>query len=355
MAKDSSDKELKEEYTQIYVRYFIYISIAFCIFFISPALFNKSFENFISLKEVFLIGLLSNSIYYIVLKFFSSFLSGFRIYIQSFIDVFIISVAIIISGAYSAYFPAVLLWYIVGYSSRYDINVSVFVTINTFIAWVCIIYYSDYWAYHLDIAMGWLLAFIILPLYFLKVLYKLNKKYHTLFQDFNDTQEEAKYDFLTGLINRSYFEKMLDTFIDRSLESDNSFTLMFIDLDGFKKVNDLLGHDIGDEILIEVANRLKVVEKKGDITARLGGDEFTLIIPHIKKEIIKKRAEDIVAILSQPYSNNIQYLSASIGIAMFPKDTSTKTLLKKYADIAMYKAKKEGKNRFVFFYDIQKI
>lgn len=348
----TQENRLKEELSQIYIRYFIMAITGVSIVLLSPALFNNSVFRYISLKDIFIVALILNSIYFITIKFFPDFLKVSRIYIELFMDVSLTSLALVCVGSFSVYFPALLLWYVVGYSSRYDQKIAVFAIINTLLAWTLVIYFSDFWAYHLDIAIGWFFAFLILPIYFLKVLDKLNNQYYSLYQDYNETQEGAKYDFLTNLINRSHFEKELDTFISKSIYNNKGFALMFIDLDGFKKVNDILGHDIGDEILIEVANRLKIVANSNDIIARLGGDEFTLITPTDNKEQLIKKAGNITMILSKPYSNDIKHLSASIGIAAFPQDAHLKTLLKKHADMAMYKAKQSGKNRFVFYSDI---
>ena len=200
-------------------------------------MFNRQIFEYLSLKDLFIAELLSNSIYLIIIKFFPDFLKTVRIYIESFIDILLTALSLICIGSYSVCFPVLLLWYVVGYSSRYNLKIAIFVITNTLIAWMLVIYFSDFWAYHLDIATGWFFAFLILPVYFLKILYKLNNQYRSLYQDYSKTQEDAKYDFLTNLLNRSHFEKELDTFISNTVHKNTGFTLMFIDLDGFKKVN----------------------------------------------------------------------------------------------------------------------
>ncbi len=351
----TEDNRLKEELKQVYIRYLIMVVTVSVLYLLAPHLFKKYILNSITLTDLFILGFISNTIYLIIIKFSPTFLEVTRIYIESFIDVFLTAMALVGIGSLAVYFPVLLLWYIVGYSSRYGVKISLFVIFNTIVAWCLVVYFSDFWRIHIDIAIGWLIAFLVIPLYFLKILYKLNKQYHSLYEDLNETQESTKYDFLTGLINRSHFEKELDTFIAKSIYENKGFALVFVDLDGFKKVNDVLGHDIGDEILIEVANRLKIVTSNTDVVARLGGDEFTVIVPTQNKEQLIKKAKNITMILSKPYSNNINHLSASIGISRFPNDAHLKTLLKKYADIAMYYAKKNGKNRFVFYDDIREI
>ena len=346
---------LKEELQQIYVRYFIIFISMSAIYFYAPHLFKRHLIGSVNLLELFLISFASNTLYFIIVKFLPTFLEVIRIYLESFLDVFLTAAALLNIGSISVYFPVLFLWYIVGYGSRYGKKVLIFVMLISIIAWCLLIYFSDFWRMHIDIAIGWFIAFLAIPLYFSKVLHKLNKQYYSLYENLNETQKSTKYDFLTKLVNRSHFEKELDVFITNSANGLRGFTLMFIDLDGFKKVNDILGHDIGDEILIEVSNRLKIVASKGDVVARLGGDEFTMILPTTNKEQLIKKAKNINMILSKPYSNNINNLSASIGISKFPNDAHLKTLLKKYADIAMYHAKKSGKNRFVFYEDIREI
>jgi len=128
--------------------------------------------------------------------------------------------------------------------------------------------------------------------------------------------------------------------------------LMFIDLDHFKEINDSLGHDIGDEILIAVTQRLTGVIRKEDTLARLGGDEFTIIIEELTQgQDASLLAKKVIEVLAQPFTidDNILYVSSSIGISIFPDDGITATNLLKYADAAMYKAKDEGRNNFQYY------
>ncbi len=127
---------------------------------------------------------------------------------------------------------------------------------------------------------------------------------------------------------------------------------MFLDLDRFKKINDRLGHDVGDLLLIEVAKRLRGCLRSKDIVARQGGDEFTILLPEMYSE--KSAifiAEQILTILNKPFFIQGEELSItpSIGIAMYPDYGTDVNELMKNADMAMYRAKGNGKNRFVFF------
>lgn len=181
----------------------------------------------------------------------------------------------------------------------------------------------------------------------------------SLFSDITEKKQaeqiiwkQANYDTLTGLPNRRMLLDHLSTELLKSERQQKHFAFMFLDLDYFKEVNDTLGHDLGDQLLIETAKRLKSCVRNSDIVARLGGDEFTLVLSSIDDYLgIERVAENILSRLSEPYSlgNETAYISASIGITMFPDDTNTIEGLLKNADQAMYAAKGKGRNRFQYF------
>lgn len=162
-------------------------------------------------------------------------------------------------------------------------------------------------------------------------------------------RELAEYDALTKLPNRSLFQDRLHQAVVLALRNKQSGTLMFIDLDKFKEVNDSLGHDYGDQLLIQTAERLSTCVRKSDTVARLGGDEFTVVLQNTTEEnssVIV--AEKILEQLSAPFrlgEHEVQ-IGGSIGITTFPDNaTDTQSLLKQ-ADAAMYEAKKAGRNTY---------
>ncbi|WP_413204125.1 diguanylate cyclase domain-containing protein [Rhodospirillum sp. A1_3_36] len=162
---------------------------------------------------------------------------------------------------------------------------------------------------------------------------------------------QATTDSLTGLPNRPLFLKLLASGIERNRRYGRQLSLLFVDLDGFKDVNDNQGHDVGDLVLKEVALRLRRAVRVSDEVARLGGDEFTVVLsevnqPHDAEAVAIK----VVDALSQPYEMECGtlLLSASVGVATCPKDGMGPEHLLHAADEAMYKAKRAGKNRFVF-------
>ncbi len=162
----------------------------------------------------------------------------------------------------------------------------------------------------------------------------------------------AHYDTLTKLPNRMMFQDSLKKMISKANRNKTKVALMFIDLDNFKMINDTLGHDYGDILLQEVSKRLKSTLRVEDIVSRIGGDEFTVILDDIKDTSYPSVvAQKIIDILSKPVKlkDEIGYIGASIGISIFPDDTTELEQLIKNADLAMYKAKHEGKNVYRYF------
>lgn len=162
---------------------------------------------------------------------------------------------------------------------------------------------------------------------------------------------QANYDALTGLPNRSLFVDRLSQAVRQCRRDNKKFALMFIDLDGFKQVNDTLGHAAGDLLLQQTAGRLQDCMRSSDTVARLAGDEFTIILQGIRgREDAAVVAGKILEGLSQPFDleGRPAQVRGSIGIAVFPDNAPDGTELLKLADEAMYAVKKHGKNNFEF-------
>ncbi len=179
---------------------------------------------------------------------------------------------------------------------------------------------------------------------------------------FNDISEKksdeeklknlAFYDPLTALPNRALFREHLEEITSTAQRSRKQAALMFIDLDGFKDVNDSLGHAAGDSLLKQVAQRLHARARKSDIVARLGGDEFGVLVRDLEHpEQIGSLAEKMLELIRSPVTVGEQEvrIAASIGIAVYPDDAQTVDDLYKNADIAMYQAKNSGRNNYTFF------
>lgn len=159
----------------------------------------------------------------------------------------------------------------------------------------------------------------------------------------------AHYDHLTGLPNRRLFLDQLEHAIKLAKRRHQKTAVLFLDLDGFKQINDTLGHEAGDQLLKEVAIRLKTVLRESDIAARMGGDEFTFILNDIgTHENAAAVAQKIIAMLSEKFNlkGYESQIGGSIGIAVHPDDAADHEELLRKADEAMYVAKKSGKNTY---------
>ncbi|MCW9025997.1 MAG: diguanylate cyclase, partial [Thiovulaceae bacterium] len=162
----------------------------------------------------------------------------------------------------------------------------------------------------------------------------------------------AHYDTLTQIPNRVLFKNRIEQAIIKAERNKDKFALFYIDLDEFKYINDSFGHDVGDEILKIVVNRITSVLRKEDTFARLGGDEFTIILEELNDiNSATLIADKIIDIIKEPIKidENIFKVSTSIGISLYPKDSTNKSNLIKYSDIAMYKAKSAGKDNYQFY------
>ena len=164
-------------------------------------------------------------------------------------------------------------------------------------------------------------------------------------------EQMARLDELTGLANRfEYTTQIAETFakLERTGEG---FALLYLDLDGFKQVNDSLGHDIGDHVLMETASRLRSAIRSNDMLARFGGDEFLLILPSADHLVVTAIAQRMIDVMARAFDveGKTVYVTASIGIAMAPLDGANPADLLRHADTALYKAKSAGRNKLTFF------
>jgi diguanylate cyclase (GGDEF)-like protein len=162
----------------------------------------------------------------------------------------------------------------------------------------------------------------------------------------------AYHDGLTALPNRSLFNKLLSQAISQARRHQRRLAVAFIDLDRFKQINDTLGHEAGDELLKEVATRLKACLRDSDTVARLGGDEFVVLLTELGDEKYAATvAQKIITTIAKPFVLLSQEfrVTASIGISTYPIDGPDEQTLTKNADIAMYQAKEEGKNNYKFY------
>ncbi|EWH08474.1 putative GGDEF domain-containing protein [Catenovulum agarivorans DS-2] len=165
------------------------------------------------------------------------------------------------------------------------------------------------------------------------------------------TEFEADHDTLTHLKNRRSTRRIIEKILDTS-ELTPEFALLLVDLDGFKAVNDTYGHDAGDTVLIEVANRYRKLTRKSDIVCRWGGDEFLIVLTNVNQtevEIIAEKLVQATAVPIQLDDDTTAQIGSSIGAALYPKSGKDFDKLFDHADHAMYQVKKQGKNAFAIY------
>ena len=181
-------------------------------------------------------------------------------------------------------------------------------------------------------------------------------QYAAIFSDISDRKNDeeqikrlAYFDALTGIPNRRLFIDRLELAMASAHRHGQMLAVMFLDLDMFKRINDSLGHSVGDEVLSQAASRINGCLREGDTVARLGGDEFTVLLPEIDSvDDIIRLAERLICVFKQPFQVGAHefFVSTSIGVAVYPDDGANAEILIKNADTAMYRAKESGRNGF---------
>ncbi len=312
---------------------------------------HQSYYGSYTLSEVlFLPGIviLSNIFYFFFLQKYPNLYQYQRIVLTMSLDILATILVFYLIGNAGIYYPGVLLWFIIGYSARYGLKIGYIAYCLVLISWYILIEYSPFWQMHLHAAIGWFIAYLILPLYYFKLISQLQETIKKLNTDVDKSTFLAGHDILTKLPNRYLFDKTLKEYINEYGKKEKKFALFFIDLDKFKEINDLYGHDVGDNVLIEASKRINEI---GDFTARLGGDEFVSIIEYTVKDDLKKKALQLIENINKECSNPNISLAASIGVSCFPDDSRYSYDLKKYSDKAMYRVKQSGKNQYAFYND----
>lgn len=174
---------------------------------------------------------------------------------------------------------------------------------------------------------------------------------HSLELANNELIQLALYDNLTKLPNRMLLNDRLEQTLQAAIRHQRQFAILFLDLDGFKAVNDAYGHHIGDQLLIKVAQRIRSITREQDTVARLGGDEFIALVEIAEPTDAAKVADKLIQNICRPYRllDHELHISTSIGIAVYPSDGDCQHSLLINADVAMYHAKSQGRNGYCFF------
>jgi len=222
-----------------------------------------------------------------------------RHYISVIGDLGVTSVAVyLIDGLGAALYPFYL-WIIVGYGMRYGQKMLIIAMSVGLVSFSTVLTIDDYWQNNLAVGFGLLSGMLILPLFCLVLIRRLHKLNQRLVNELEKSNVAATHDAMTGLVNRSYFLQRLQDEIHHCQRYKEKFSLIYIDLDNFKIINDTHGHQYGDQVLIETSNRLQHFIRRSDTAARLGGDEFALLLPTLH------RPSDINGFANQPLDQNI--------------------------------------------------
>jgi diguanylate cyclase len=245
------------------------------------------------------------------------------------------------------FFP-VYLWVTIGNGLRYGMPYLFTAMAVSMISFMVVIGNSAYWREQWGFSAGLLIGLVALPLYFSSLLKQLNRQNAELKKLYEQMARHATYDSLTNLPNRKHFDDHLAETIASAERDKKSFAVLYLDLDGFKTINDDLGHGVGDKIIEHTARRLEQCVRKGDFVARVGGDEFTILLRDITSLDVSRVAEKTIAALAEPFTIAASALrvTTSIGVATYPHDGTDANALIQNADSAMYDAKRSGKNRY---------
>jgi diguanylate cyclase (GGDEF)-like protein len=198
---------------------------------------------------------------------------------------------------------------------------------------------SEYWLAHRTMGIGLLIVLIVIPIYFASLVRQLHAALARM-------RTMATHDTLTDLPNRHSFYEQLQHALRLAERNNTVFAVVFIDLDGFKPINDVLGHAAGNAVLKSVARRLEQSVRKCDVVARFGGDEFVIILSDVPRTAVSSVARKIIDTVARPHEFNGKTvtLSSSMGIATYPDSGRSVDELVARADAAMYRSKRAGRN-----------
>lgn len=248
-------------------------------------------------------------------------------------------------------FFALYLWVTIGYGLRYGTHYLYTAMAISIVSFSIVFINSTYWIGQRGFSIGLLIGLVALPLYFSRLLKQLNDQNNELKKLYEQMARHATHDSLTRLPNRKHFYDHLAETIASAERDKKTFAVLYLDLDGFKTINDALGHAVGDQLIENTARRLEQCVRKGDLVARVGGDEFVVLLRDIISLDVSKVAEKITQTLSEPFviAAKTLCITTSIGVATYPQDGTDSNALLHNADSAMYETKRSGKNGYRIF------
>jgi diguanylate cyclase (GGDEF)-like protein len=261
-------------------------------------------------------------------------------------DMYFITAAVVLGAPTGSWFVGIYLWVTVGNALRYGKLYMGLAALCSVIGWVFVMQHADPWRSNVDAAIGVLLGLLIVPAYLSSLLGRLERTQEQL-------RSMAMHDALTGIANRRLVADRLDQAMALAKRLGRSCAVMTFDLDGFKAVNDTLGHDAGDALLRRVVDEIRPRLRSYDTLGRLGGDEFIVVLENVTvpadtlrvAALILHTIEGIKVIGNHPIE-----ISASIGVTAYPdgEANADREQLIQRADEAMYTAKRMGKRQFRF-------
>lgn len=263
-------------------------------------------------------------------------------------------------GLFSALFYPILVWIVVANGVRYGIPYLLFAMLLGVASLLFVIRQSASWEEHIALGSGLAIGLVVLPSLYIALVNQLHRVQAQLEAELAKSVHAANHDSLTGLRNRASFLELLELEIKRSSRYPQSLILLFIDLNGFKQINDKLGHAVGDHVLAEVSEALARSVRETDHAARLGGDEFAVLLlgpvtEDDRARVCRRIRHEIGHVPLPPHAaqqdspepssrgaGGLDPIGASIGIARFPEDAQTAEALMLHADRAMYAEKARG-------------
>lgn len=273
-------------------------------------------------------------------------------------DLGMVSFCIHFSAEWGLIFFFTYLWVIVGNGMRFGSRAIIESTVIGLAYFSLTILNTQYWLDNANVAIGLMLGLILLPSYYLVLIQRLTTVSKKLAEELRKANYAATHDALSGLTNRAYYFQRLEDKVNEAKRYNERFIVMYLDLDGFKKVNDTWGHHSGDVILQAVSKRFLKVLRRSDIVGRLGGDEFSLILHSVDKNFdVNKFSQRLIDIIAEPIlvdEKSIQ-VTASIGVSLFPDDGDNAEQLINSADESMYVSKNSGRNKFTLSFENHKL
>ena len=278
--------------------------------------------------------------------------SPLRKYFIIFTDILILSFAIHAFGVSGAPVYPLYIWLVIASGLRFGLHFLHYASAIALSGFSIAVYTSPSWRAQFELAIGLGIAMLIMPLFFLTLLKHLNKTNELLAKKVKETEYMAIHDSLTNLPNRRFLEQKLKTAIQKNQHNEHHLTVLFIDVNSFKFINDTYGHVAGDELIIQFSKRMADCLDTDDMLARLGGDEFMVLLDNKSSaDYALLIAERLMQKASGKYqvNNNDIFINFSMGIAHYPSDGDTVETLIKNADTALHYAKKHAKSSFRFY------